>query len=128
MTLEVILSFQGLYLLSMSAYFMAVDPLLFVVILGALLPELFRFRVKNRSQEQMEQNIVTQRRRLDHDEQAIYAQKFAKETRVLEAVSFFEARCQAALSHIKQERRRCIKTRNGAYWYNVPICWDLSPS
>ena len=90
MTLEVILSFQGLYLLSMSAYFMAVDPLLFVVILGALLPELIRFRVKNRSQEQMEQNIVTQRRRLDHDEQAIYAQKFAKETRVLEAIPFFE--------------------------------------
>ncbi len=108
MTLEVILSFQGLYLLSMSAYFVAVDPLLFVVILGALLPELFRFRVKNRSQEQMEKNIVTQRRRLDHDEQAIYAQKFAKETRVLEAVSFFEARCQAALSHIKQERRQAL--------------------
>ena len=108
MTLEVILSFQGLYLLSMSAYFMAVDPLLFVVILGALLPELFRFRVKNRSQEQMEQNIVTQRRRLDHDEQAIYAQKFAKETRVLEAVSFFEARCQSALSYIKQERRQAL--------------------
>ncbi len=108
MTLEVILSFQGLYLLSMSAYFMAVDPLLFVVILGALLPELFRFRVKNRSQEQMEQNIVTQRRRLDHDEQAIYAQKFAKETRVLEAIPFFEKRCQSALSYIKQERRQAL--------------------